>query len=214
MLDFLNITNGDYFNEYFLSKVGGKAIPFCEAMMDGNAVSEIYSHKFIELRSKELNVTAEEYRAKMHVHDALADSKYAELSLWFGKDTFCQMNLLTILAYLEQIEYDGKVALNYIDDETFEVIEDNIPVALGSYKKLYEDILIAKKQPTDLGVLDVKAIKLYFDYHSENGALARLIKENSDKDDLAIICLLIENSKEYGLSDLQAQKLINEYRIS
>ena len=213
MLDFLNITNGDYFNNYFLSKFGGKAVPFCEAMMDGNAVSEIYSHEFIELRSKELNVSAEEYRAKMHVHDALTDSKYAELSLWFGKDTFCQMNLLTLLSYLEQVEYNGKVALNYIDDETFEVIEDNIPVALGSYKKLYEDILIAKKHPTELGVLDAEAIRLYFDYHSENGALARLVRENSDKDDLAIICLLIENSKDYGLSDLQAQKLINKYRI-
>ena len=208
----LNITNGDCFNHYFLSKFGGEAVPFCEAMMDGDTVSDIYSHEFIELRSKELGVSAEEYKTKMHVKTASLEN-YSELRLWFGKDTFCQTNLLTLLAYLEQIKYGGQVFLNYIDDENFEVLEKNIPVTLGSYKKLYEDILIAKKHPTDLGVLDTDAIKLYFDYLSDNGTLAKLVRENSDKDDLALICILLENSKAYGLSDIQAEKLIKKYRI-
>ena len=49
----LNITNGDYFNEYFLSKFGGEAVSFCEAMMDGDVLSDIYSNEFIKLRSGE-----------------------------------------------------------------------------------------------------------------------------------------------------------------
>ena len=208
----LNITNGDCFNNYFLSKFGGKAIPFCEAMMDGDTVSDIYSDEFIELRSKELGISVEEYKAKMYVQAVLAENKYNELRLWFGKDTFCQTNLLMLLAYLEQIRYEGKVVLNYIDDETFEVIEDNVTITLGSYKKLYEDMLIAKKHPID-GVLYAEAIDLYFDYHSDNGALARLVRKHSYKDDMALICLLINNSKEYGLSDLQVEKLIEKYRI-
>ena len=208
----LNITNGDYFNNYFISKFGGEAVPFCEAMMDGDTVSDIYSDEFIELRSKELGVNSEKYKSKMHVQTSPLEN-YSELRLWFGKDTFCQTNLLTLLAYLEQIEFSGKVILNYIDDETFEVTEDNITVTLGTYKKLYEDILIAKKHPTDLGVLDTDAIKLYFDYLSDNGTLAKLVRENSDKDDLALICLLLENSKAYGLSDIQAEKLIKKYRM-
>ena len=209
----LNITNGDCFNDYFLSKFGGEAVPFCEAMMDGDTVSDIYSDEFIELRAKELGVSTEEYKSKMHVHNAFANDKYSELRLWFGKDTFCQTNLLTLLAYLEQIEFSGKVILNYIDDETFEVTEDNITVTLGTYKKLYEDILIAKKHPTDVGVLDAEAIELYLDYHSDEGALARLVRENFDKDETALVCLLLESSKAYGLSDLQAQKLIEKYCI-
>ena len=208
----LNITNGDYFNDYFLSKFGGEALSFCEAMMDGDTVSDIYSDEFVKLRSSELGVSADEYKSKMHVHRALAENRYKELRLWFGKDTFCQANLLTLLAYLEQIGYGGRVALNYIDDETFEVIEENVPVALGIYKKLYEEILIAKKRPSDLGVLDAEAIGLYFDYHSDNGALARLVRENSDKDEMSLICLLLEASKAYGLSDVQAGKLVERYR--
>ena len=209
----LNITNGDCFNDYFRSKFDGSAVSFCEAMMDGDTVSDIYSDKFIELRSKELGVSVEEYKSKMHVQVSLAENKYKEIRLWFGRDTFCQTNLITILAYLEQIEYVGKVVLNYIDDETFEVTQENIPVTLGLYKKLYEDILIAKKHPADLGVLDAEGIELYFDYLSDTGALAKLVRENSDKDDLDLICLLLENSKAYGLSDLQAGKLIKKYRI-
>ena len=209
----LNITNGDCFNHYFLSKFGGEALPFCETMMDGDTVSDVYSNAFIRLRSKELGVSIETYNAKMHVQIALANNRYQELCLWFGKDTFCQTNLLTLLAYLEQIGYDGKIVLNYIDDETFAVIEENIQITLGRYKKLYEDILIAKKRPTELGELDAEAIGLYFDYHSDNGRLARLVRGNSDKDDLDLICLLLENAKAYGLSDLQAKRLIEKYRI-
>ena len=208
----LNITNGEYFNNYFLTKFGGVAVPFCEAMMDGDTVLELYSDEFIKLRSKELGVNIEEYKSKIFVHTDLLKN-YSEICLWFGKDTFCQINLLTLLAYLEQIGYSGKVVLNYINDETFEVIEANIPVELGSYKKLYEDILIAKKHSTDLGVLDFEVVELYFDYHSDRGTLAQLVRENSDKDDMTLVSLLIEGSKEYGLSDMQAEKLIEKYRV-
>ena len=206
----LNITNGDCFNDYFISKFGGDAVPFCEAMMDGDTIPNIYSEAFIDLRANELCISVEEYKAKMHVQTAPLEN-YSELHLWFGKDTFCQTNLLTLLAYLEQIGYDGKVILNYIDDETFNVIEDNIPVTLGTYKKLYEDILISKKRPTYWGILDTEAIELYFDYHSDNGFLAKLVKENSNKDYMSLIYLLLESSKTYGLSDIQAEKLINLY---
>ena len=85
-------------------------------------------------------------------------------------------------------------------------------MALGAYNKLYQDILIAKKRPTELGVLNAEAIDLFFDYHSADGALARLVRENSDKDVMTLVCLLLEKSSAYGLSDLQAEKLIKKYR--
>ena len=208
----LNITNGDAFNQYFLSQFGGDAIPFCEAMMDGDTVYEIYSDDFISLRASELGVSADEYISKAHLSQISAFSEYSRLDLWFGKDTFCQMNLLTLLAYLEQTDYRGEVFLNYIDDETFSVIEANISVKLGSYKDIYKKILILKENPSELGVLVRKAVELYFDYHSEGGMLARTVRENSEMDDTELIILLLEISAEYGLSDIQAQKLIEKYK--
>lgn len=208
----LNITNGDAFNRYFLSEFGGDTIPFCEAMMDGDTVYEIYSNDFTSLRASELGVSADEYVSNAHLSKFSALREYPRLDLWFGKDTFCQMNLLTLLAYLEQVDYRGKVLLNYIDDETFSVIEANISVELGSYNDIYKKILILKENPGEIGVLARKAVELYFDYHSDNGMLARSVRENSEMNDGELLRLLLEISAEYGLSDIQAQKLIEKYK--
>ena len=209
----LNITNGEYFNQYFISKFGGIAIPFCEAMMEGEGVSDIYSQKFIELRAKSLNVTENEYKSKMFVYAFLNNDNYPSICLWFGKDTFCQMNLLMLLAYLEQIGYQGKIILNYIDDETFEVLESNIEVKLGTYSKIYEDVLVSKTVPKSVGVLSERAIDLFFDYHSDNGELAKLVMANAKKEKMELIHLLLDKSKDYGLSDLQAERLIISARL-
>ena len=206
----LNITNGEYYNEYFISKFGGDAVPFCEAMMDGVIVRNIYSKQFIALRAKSLNVSENEYRSKMYVYDTLAKEDFQRICLWFGKDTFCQVNLLTLLAYLEQIQYHGELKLSYIDDETYEVLETNIDVKLGRYSAIYEDVLIDGCMPSDVGVLEKKAIELYFDYHSDNGRILNLARANADKQKTELISLLVEHSKDYGLSDLQIERMIKK----
>ena len=109
------------------------------------------------------------------------------------------------------MEYQGKLILNYIDDETFEVVEGDIPVKLGGYGKIYEDVFISKLMPQEFGVLNASAIELYFDYHSDDGMLSNLIKKNADKDKTDLICLLLKAGKAYGLSDLQAEKLIKHH---
>ena len=210
----LNITNGDAFNDYFLSTFGGEAIPFREVMMDGDAIAPIFSAEFVANRTATLGVSTEDYREALPLCDLLADGgkRYDELCLWFGEDTFCQMNLLTLLAYLEEINYGGKVTLNRIDDEDFRVIEGDVPVPLGRYRALYEAILVQKRCVKDLGVLSASAVALYFDYRSDEGALARAVKENPALDTTALLCLLLEISKDYGLSDRQAEALIQKYR--
>ena len=204
----LSITNGEYFNEYLISKFGGVAVPFCESVMDGEVVKNIYSDEFVALRAKALNVIEKEYRAKMYAYNVLQSNEYRTICLWFGKDTFCQVNLLTLLAYLEQINYQGELKLNYIDDETFEILEANIDIKLGKYGKIYEEILIHKCIPQDIGVLCAKGIELYFDYRDENGALSKLARMNASKGRAELMKLLLERSKDYGLSNIQAERII------
>ena len=38
--------------------------------------------------------------------EPLFKNKFDTIVLWFGDDMFCQMNMLTILAYLEQSNFD------------------------------------------------------------------------------------------------------------
>lgn len=208
----LHITNGDAFNEYLQTKVCEKAIPFREAMMDGEASIDIFSDAYIRLRAASLEVNEDEYRSKSIVFNTLKTdaSRYEALHLWFGKDTFCQMNLLTLLAYLEKISYAGNVILNTIDDESFALIE-TVDVVLGKYQSLYEKTLVFNRPSDAAGVISQKALDLYFDYRSANGALASLVRMHKEKDELSLIILLLDASAAYGLSDLQAKRLIKKY---
>ena len=73
------------------------------------------------------------------------------------------------------------------------------------------DILISKSRPKELGVIQTRAVELYFDYHSSNGMIAALIKNNEKKEESELLSILLRESKDYGLSDLQAKRLINSY---
>ena len=114
----LHITNGDCFNDYFVEKYGEPAVPFREAMMDGDGESPIFSDAFIRKRCEVLGISEDEYRSNIGLL-SLLEKKPERICLWFGTDTFCQMNLLTLLAYLEQIGFEGEVELQRIDDENF-----------------------------------------------------------------------------------------------
>ena len=117
-----------------------------------------------------------------------------------------------LLAYLEQINFSGKIFLNLIDDETFKIVERGIDVKLGVYKKQYNDILVKKINVTYNGVILQNAINLYFDYLSDNGTLAEIVKNSLEWDENELVAKLMRQSADYGLSDLQAKKLIEKYK--
>ena len=211
----LNIANGDYLNDRFSKEKEGEFFPFREAMFQGLATSTILDNEFIKVRAKSLGVSEEYYKEKAKDVLELANchSKYSKIKLWFGKDTFCQLNFLTLLAYLEQINYIGQIELVLIDDETGNVIVDGINVVLGEYLNVYKTILLEKQMPKSLGIIEKYAIELYFDFLSPNGELASLIKQNQNLTEEALIILLLNNSKDYGLSDLNVKELISRVKI-
>ena len=211
----LNITNGDYLNDKLSKENEGEFFPFREAMVQGDALCPILDANFIKLRAKSLGVSEELYKekAKELLEFSLRHEKYSKLKLWFGADTFCQLNLLTLLAFLEQINYAGEIELAIIDDETGNTLKPSSSVKLGQYLAVYKTVLISKQMPDELGVINRRAIELYFDYLSLDGYLARLIKENRDLTENQLLVLLLESSKEYGLSDLNLKELILRVKI-
>lgn len=208
----LHITNGDYFNDCFLkAHAGVLAIPFREAMMDGEVPdAPVFSDAFVRLRARHHGVTEERYRES--IEGLLHLNGHATLLLFFGRDTFCQINLLTLLAYLEEIGYTGRVSLTLIDDETVSVLKENVPITLGNYRETYRALLIERRMPADLGVIDAHAVELYFDYLSKDGLLARTVRAHAEEDETALICRLLRISAEYGLSDVMAKELINKHK--
>ena len=129
-----------------------------------------------------------------------------------GTDTFCQMNLLTLLAYLEELGYTGKVSLTLIDDETFSTIEEGIPVPLGIYRAIFHTLLVVRRTTPILGVIRGDAIRHFWDYHNDDGFLAHTVREHSDEDEEDLLFRLINISAEYGLSEEMANRLIKKYK--
>ena len=207
----LNITNGDYFNEYFKKNINPCAVPFREAIMQGDATAKVFSDDFVLARSKSLGVSKEKYLeyAKDLLREFERLNQIEKIELWFGMDTFCQLNVLTLLAYLEQRNYSGKVFLNFIDDETFAVVGEKVEVKLGLYEQIYFDAVVNKRTPKEYGVLDKGAIDLYFDFLSPSGQLAKIVLNGANEPRQDIVIKLINESKDYGLSDLLAEELID-----
>ena len=213
MKSIINITNGTYLNSYLQNKYSNEIfIPFNEAMIEGNPILPIFSDAFVDERSNTHQVSNESYLENMK--EFLNFSKdihsYDSIVLWFGKDMFCQLNLLTVLAYLHQENYHKPVYLNLIDEETYEIIEQ-ISIPKDNYLDIYQKFFIEHQmihcQLTDLN----QAIYDSFNYTNE---LIAFIKENNhlSNDDLEII--LIEKTKKYGLGNTQIHKLIQKYKIN
>ena len=83
-------------------------------------------------------------------------------------------------------------------------------MTLGCYTSLYNDIVINKQFNDNLAVLSPKAIELYFDYLNDKGKLATIIKNSKNVDKNELIITLLDESKEYGLSDVLIKELIQK----
>lgn len=209
----LHITNGEYFNALLKTKYGQDGVPFNEAMMTGNTVAKIFSEQFVSFRAKAHGVSEKQYLEKLKPFLIATENlrRYDEICLWFGTDTFCQTNMLCVTAYLETQGYRGRVYAVYIDDETGEITKSKTLISLDGKQALYEKILVEKTFAVCEDQILQNAAELYFDYLSEDGFLARTIKENQDLSRIGLIKKLLSVSREYGLSDLQAEELIRKY---
>ena len=106
----LNITNGDYFNRYFLEKLNidyiGNAFPFREAMIDGPAHADVFSTAFICTRAQALSVDEHFYKEKAK---ELLD--------------FCEVRNNILLAYLETsaVMFSSEILKSASKDENSKV---------------------------------------------------------------------------------------------
>ena len=63
----INITCGQYANDYLSTHLPGTFIPFNEAMIHGNPIYPLFSEQFILERVQTHNTTLQEYKKNMHM---------------------------------------------------------------------------------------------------------------------------------------------------
>lgn len=213
MIHTLHILNGQSMYDHFKQTGflnGETMIPFNEAMCFGNATEEIFSVEFNNKRAEVHHVNLQQYTdITLKPLELLLSKQYKNLELWFDSDMFCQINILTILALLDQYNHDGAITLHIVDDN-FAPIEKYTLFANG-YASLYNQVLINKIMPAEITPpLLKRGVELYFSYLNPEGDLQEYIRNHPNKSAKELVLNLLENFREYGLGDTQYLQLIRQ----
>ncbi|MNO93236.1 hypothetical protein D3C76_848330 [compost metagenome] len=213
--DVLNILNGQIMYEEFNdNKLMGESdyVPFNEAMCVNATTKQIFGDEFIQVRASGHHESIVNYTKKViDPLDNLFNKEYKCIVLWFGEDMFCQMNLLTILSYLEQSGYEGKVFLNCFREDEFKVNQTEL--RLGHYYSVYEEVLVNHNKPSaELLPVMYQAIDIYLDMLQEDNAVVKYISQNKDLPASELMNRLFALFPTVGYGDLQYKELIKKTR--
>lgn len=187
-------------------------IPFNEAMCYGNTCDDIFSDDFTEIRAKVHHVTPEQYaEITLNPLHPLFYEEFNRIALWFDDDMFCQINILTILAWLDRTDYKGAIDLHIVGTNFQSV--GYFSLKPKGYYALYKRVLIHKKFPQDVYPNPLKkGIELYLNYLNKDSDLMLFIQRHQYVPVKELVFVLIENFKEYGLGDTQYLEIIKSYR--
>ncbi len=211
-LEVLNILNGQMmFEEFSSHQLMGKSdyAPFNEAMCVHDTVETIFSESFKQVRATGHQVSPAEYESitVAPLEKTLFSKNYQCIVLWFGEDMFCQMNLITLLAYLEQISFKGTIYYHAVREQTYDVKETEI--TLGSYYDIYEAVLLDHRMP-DVELMPVmyQGIKLYLELLQNDNEITKYIQAHQHLSQNEIVRNLLHLFPQYGLGDSQYFALI------
>lgn len=213
--DVLNILNGQMMYEEFKNeKLMGDSeyAPFNEAMCVNLATTQVFNEACIKTRAEGHKSSIESYTKKViDPLENLLTKKYKCIVLWFGEDMFCQMNLLTVLSYLEQTSYEGKVYLNSFREDEFKV--NQIELKLSNYSSIYNEVLVNhKKTSHKVPPVMYQAIDLYLEMLKEDNIVMKFISKNQDLSNHELLIKLFQLFPKIGYGDSQYIELINKIK--
>ncbi|EEL64972.1 Transcriptional regulator, AraC [Bacillus cereus F65185] len=211
----LNILNGQVMYEEFKNKKlmgDSDYAPFNEAMCVNPATTQVFDEDFIKTRAEGHNSSVESYTKKViDPLKKLFTKEYKCIVLWFGEDMFCQMNLLTLLSYLEQSCYEGKVYLNSFREDEFKV--NQIELELGDYSTIYNEVLVNhKKTYHKVPPVMYQAIDLYLEMLKEDNIVMKFISKNKGLSNQELLTKLFYLFPTIGYGDTQYIELINKMK--
>ncbi|KGM46142.1 hypothetical protein P9D43_11165 [Neobacillus niacini] len=187
-------------------------VPFNEAMCYGKTHKDLFSNEFTEIRAKVHHVTPVQYSETVLKPLApLFSEKFTHIALWFDADMFCQINILALLAWLDQAEHTGDMDLNIVGDH-FEPMSHFSLKAKGYYA-IYKQVLIDKKMPGNIYPEPLKkGVELYLNYLHKDSDLMMYIHKYKDVPEEELMLALFKKFKHYGLGDTQYLEIIKSLR--
>ncbi|MGE7664791.1 hypothetical protein ACQKMN_03650 [Ureibacillus composti] len=211
----LHLLNGEsmlhVFNTSHFLK-GETLIPFNEAMCYGKTSSDIFSPLFNKIRASIHQVTVDEYKERTLKHlEPLFLKNFNRIELWFDFDMFCQINLLTVLGWLDQEHHKCSIKLHLVDDQ-FKPIEEYSLTSEGYYL-MYKQVMVDRKMPSTIELSPLrKGINWYLSYLKKDSELMEYILLNINTTENELLLGLLNEFKHYGLGDTQYLEIIRDLR--
>jgi hypothetical protein len=117
------------------------------------------------------------------------------------------MNVLTVLALLDQKEYNGPIDLHVVDEQS------DYSLKAKGYFQLYKQVFINKEMPTTVypEVLK-KGIERYLHFLNKDSELMDYIQNHLDTPEKKLVASLLKNFKQYGLGDTQYFEIIHQLK--
>jgi hypothetical protein len=141
----------------------------------------------------------------------LFSGKFKHIALWFDADMFCQINILSLLAWLDQAEHTNAIDL-YIVGDQFEPMS-HFTLKVKGYYAIYKQVLIDKKMPENIYPHPLKkGVELYLNYLNKDSDLMMYIHKYKDVPEEELILALFKEFKHYGLGDTQYFEIIKSIR--
>jgi hypothetical protein len=211
----LHILNGQAMYDFFIRTnflQGEMMIPFNEAMCFGDTSEELFTREFVEKRAKVHHVSPGQYtKITIRPLKPFLSKGFTHIELWFDEDMFCQINIVTILAWLDKNGHSKPIDLHIVGDK-FEPIKNYILMASG-YNDVFKQVMIHKKFPERIYPAPLKkGVELYLTYLHEDSNLMLYIKKHQNMIENELVNALLENFKEYGLGDVQYLEVIKKQR--
>lgn len=207
----INIVSGDVMAQYAENFGIKNCISFNEAMIDGTVTaSEPFGQAFINERAKVHKMHSDKYKKRLAT-PLLKIRSGDEVHIYFGEDMFCQLNLITLLCFLEKSGISHVTYHVIFEDEMKETaLIENLETA--GFSEIYNAVLVQKRNITAPIEITNKALLVYFDYLDDNGKLASFIKSNPDDSALQLTVKIIKQFSEYGLGETQCREIIERLR--
>lgn len=212
MNNILHIASGEIVASDLKEKGIKNVIAFHEAMCEGDTISNFFSNEFVQKRIEAYGISEQEYQPfYLKLIEQIPSTKRIEL--YFDHDMFCVVNTITLLAFLEDVQYKGNVIFHLIAQDGTANILDTFSLSLGIYKNVYIQVLINK----ELAYTGVKhfdeGIQRYLEYKKPNNKIIQYIKENLDLSREELSSAIMRTFKDYGVGDVSIYNWIDKYKI-
>lgn len=206
----LHIASGESVAAYLKNHGPNNVFAFNEAMCEGDADAELLSPEFCRKRAEAYGISEEDYRPFYEKLIPMLQGMN-RLEMYFDHDMFCAINTITLLAFLEKVQFRGEIHFNLIAQDGTATVLEAFPIALGDFANVYRQVLVDRTSvETDIEHLDA-GIQLYLEYKKPDNEIVRYIRENHDMPRMELCRAAMTRFTDYGVGDKAIFRMIDAY---